>query len=80
MDYLPLAVTAVPDACLLRLGGAGHAVGVDVLGDADVGDAGSFLADQVDVGVQDGGVDRLTVLRPHWGRSNMHTRQQSVNE
>lgn len=80
MDYLPLAVTAVPDACLLRLGSAGHAVGVDVLGDADVGDAGSFLPDQVDVGVQDGGVDRLTVLRPHWGTSNIHTRQQSVNE
>lgn len=39
MDVLPLAVAAVPHAGLLRLHGAGHAAGVHVLGQSDVGDA-----------------------------------------
>ena len=68
VDDLPLAVAAVPDPGLLRLGGAGRAAGVDVLRHPDIGDAGGLVAHQVDVGVQDGGVDRLTVLGPHWGR------------
>lgn len=62
MDVLPLAVAAVPDAGLLGLHGAGHAVAVDVLGEADVGDAGRLVSDQVDVGVQQDGVDRLLGL------------------
>lgn len=36
---------------------------VDVLGEADVGDAGGILANQVDVRVDEDGVDRLLVLR-----------------
>lgn len=40
VDDLPFAVPAVPDTGLLRLGGAGDAAGVQVLCDADVGDAG----------------------------------------
>lgn len=67
VDVLPLAVAAVPDAGLLRLAGARPALGIDVLGEADVGDAGSVLADDVDVGVQDGCVDRLVVLGEHCG-------------
>lgn len=40
VDDLPFAIPAVPDTGLLRLGGAGDAAGVQVLCDADVGDAG----------------------------------------
>lgn len=62
VDDLPLPVAAVPHPGLLRLGGAWRPVGVDVLRHSDVGDAGGLLPDQVDVGVQDGGVDGLAVL------------------
>lgn len=64
MDDLPLAVPAVPDARLLGLGGTRHAIGVDILSDADIGDAGSFLPNQVDVWVEDGGVHWFAVLGP----------------
>lgn len=57
MDVLPLGVAAVPDAGLLRLHGAWHAAGVHVLGEADVSDARSVVADQVHVGVEQDGVD-----------------------
>lgn len=57
MDVLPLGVTAVPDAGLLRLHGAWHAAGVHVLGEADVSDARRIVADQVHVGVEQDGVD-----------------------
>lgn len=67
VDDLPLPVAAVPHAGLLRLGGAWRPVGVDVLRHPDVGDARRLVAHQVDVGVQDGGVHRFTVLGPHWG-------------
>lgn len=69
MDVLPLAVPAVPDARLLGLHGAGQAVGVHVLGEADVGHARCVLADQVHVGVEQDGVDRLVALRQSWGQS-----------
>ena len=62
VDNLPLAVAAVPHPGLLRLGGAWRAVGVDILRHSDVSDAGGLVAHQVDVRVQDGGVDRFTVL------------------
>lgn len=62
MDIEPLAIPAVPDPGLLRLAGARPALPVDVLGEADVGDAGGVLPDHVDVRVQDGGVDGLAVL------------------
>lgn len=63
MDVLPLAVTALPDAGLLGLHGARHAVAVDVLGEADVGDAGGLFPNQVDVGVEQDGVYWLLSLR-----------------
>ena len=62
VDVLPLAVAAVPDAGLLRLHGARHAAAVDVLGEADVGDAGGLVPDQVDVGIEEDGVDWLLPL------------------
>lgn len=61
VDDLPLAITAVPHAGLLRLGGARDAPRVQVLCDADIGDAGRLVTHQVDVGIQDGGVHRLAV-------------------
>lgn len=66
MDDLPLPVAAVPHPGLLWLGGARRPVGVDVLRHSDVSNARGLVADQVDVRVQDGGVDRFTVFRPHW--------------
>lgn len=68
VDDLPFAVPAVPDAGLLRLGRARDAAGVQVLRDADVGDAGRLVAHQVDVGVQDGGVHGFAVPGPHCRR------------
>lgn len=66
VDVEPLAVAAVPDARLLGLRGAGPALAVDVLRQADVGDARRVLPDDVHVRVQDGRVDRLAVLRQYW--------------
>lgn len=57
MDVLPFAVAAVPDTGLLGLHGARHVVDVHVLGEPNVSDARSVLADQVNVRVQQDGVD-----------------------
>lgn len=65
VDVEPLAVTAMPHPGLLRLAGAGAALAIDELCKADVGDAGSLLSNQMNVRVQQGGVDRLTVLTQH---------------
>ena len=62
VDVLPAAVAALPDPRLLRLAGARPALDVHVLRQPDVRDAGRLLPHQVDVRVQDGGVDGLTVL------------------
>jgi len=62
VHVLPPALAAVPHARLLRLAGARPVLAVHVLGEADVGDAGGVLPDQVHVRVQDGGVDGLSVL------------------
>lgn len=62
MDILPLAVATVPHPGLLRLGGPWPPLQVDVLGEADVGNAGRILPNQVDVRVQDGGVDGFVVF------------------
>ena len=70
MHVEPLGLAAMPHARLLRLAGARPALAVHVLRQADVGDAGGVLADQVDVGVQDGGVHRLTVFTQHCGDRN----------
>lgn len=39
VDVLPLAVTTVPHTGLFRLHGAGHAVGIHVLGQSNIGNA-----------------------------------------
>lgn len=62
MYILPLAVAAVPHTGLFGLAGTGSALAIDVLCEADVGDACRILANDVHVRVQDGGVDRLAVL------------------
>lgn len=74
---LPFAIAAVPHSGLLRLGRAWDATRIQVLRDADVGDAGRLVAHQMDVGVQDGGVHGLAVPGPHWrwgweGAEEMH--------
>lgn len=68
MHVLPLAIAAVPHARLLGLAGAGPALPVDVLRQADVGDARCVLPDDVHVRVQDGRVDGLAVLGEHCGQ------------
>lgn len=50
------------------MAGAWAASAVDELREAYVGDAGSVFTNQVDVRVEDGGVDGLTVLRQDWER------------
>lgn len=72
VDIQPLAVSAVPDAGLFRLCGAGTALAVDVLCQADVCDAGSIFTNDMDVGVQDGGVYWLAVLRQYWQNIQNH--------
>lgn len=62
VDILPLAVSTVPDARLLRLHGARHAIAVDVLGETYISDAGGLVTNQVDMGVEQNGVDRVLGL------------------
>ena len=66
MDVLPPALPAMPHPGLLGLAGARASLQVDKLCEANVRDARGIFANQVDVGVQDGGVDGLAVLREHW--------------
>lgn len=66
MNVQPLSVTAVPHPGLLRLAGAGAACGVHKLCEPYVGDARRVLADEVHVGVEQGGVHGLVVLAEHW--------------
>lgn len=62
MDVLPLAVSALPHSGLLRLAGSRPTLSVNELSEADVSDAGRVLTNQVDVRIQDRGVDGLVVL------------------
>lgn len=74
MDILPFGVPTMPHPCLLRLAAAWPALPIHILREADVGDAGGLLSNQVHVRVEDGGVDGLTVLRQHYDRvRNGHT-------
>lgn len=59
MDVLPLPISAMPDPSLLRLHRAWHPGPVHVLGEADVGDTGCLLPNQVHMGVEEDGVDGL---------------------
>lgn len=81
VDVLPLAVSAVPDSSLLRLAGPWLTLIVYELSQADVGDAGGVLPDQVDVRIQDGGVDGLVVLGQYWrtGDKNKTINKQSIS-
>jgi len=72
VDIQPLAISAVPDARLFGLRGAGPALAVNVLSQADICDASSIFTDDMDVGVQDGGVYRLAVLRQYWQNMQNH--------
>lgn len=62
VDIQPLAVPAMPDTGLFRLCGARPALAIDILRQADVGNAGGIIANNMNMGVQDGGVDWLAVL------------------
>lgn len=66
MNVQPLSVAAVPHPGLLRLAGARAARGIHKLRKPYVGDARGVLADEVHVGVEQGGVHRLVVLAQHW--------------
>lgn len=48
------------------MAGARAALSVDKLRQADVGDTGAVVADDVHVWVEDSGVDGLAVLGKHW--------------
>jgi len=48
------------------LAGARAACGIHKLREPDVGDARGVLANQVHVGVEQGGVHGLAVLAQHW--------------
>lgn len=50
------------------MAGAWAARAIDKLREPDVGNAGGVFTNQVDVRVEDGGVDGLTVLRQDWER------------
>lgn len=63
MDILPFGVPTMPHPRLFRLAAAWPALPIHILREADVGDAGGLLSNQVHVRVEDGGVDGLTVLR-----------------
>ena len=52
VDIEPLAIPAMPDPGLLRLAGARPTLPIDVLGEADVGNASRVLSDHVDVWVK----------------------------
>lgn len=80
MDVLPLAVPAVPHAGLFRLAGSRPTLSVHELSQADVSDAGRVLADQVDVGVQDRGVDGLVVLGQNWKGQKGILKMQNNNK
>lgn len=63
----PFGITTMPHACLLGLAGAWPSLAVHVLGQADVGDTGSILTDEVDMRVEDGGVHRFAVFTQNYG-------------
>lgn len=71
MHIEPFGIAAMPHTRLLRLAGAWPALAVHVLRQADVGYAGGILADQMDVGVEDGGVHWLAVFTQHYGDGNV---------
>lgn len=66
VDILPPAVPAVPYSGLLWLAGAGTALTIHKLCQADVGDASSVIANDVHMWVEDGGMDGLAVLGEDW--------------
>lgn len=66
MHIEPFGVTAMPHTSLLRLAGTRPSLTVDVLRQTNVGDAGGILADQMDMGVEDGGVHRFAVFTQNY--------------
>lgn len=72
VDVQPFAISAVPNAGLFWLRGAGPALAIDILCQADVCNAGSIFTNDMDMGVQDGGVYWLAVLRQYWQNTQTH--------
>lgn len=62
MHVLPFVVPLVPHAAFLTLLGMRYALFVHVLRQPDICDASSILAQQMDMGIQDCRIDRLTVF------------------
>lgn len=71
MDVLPLSLAAVPDTGLLRLHGAGHAAGIHVLGQPNVGNARCVFPNQMHVWVQQDGVHWFIPFRQGWKEETM---------
>lgn len=58
----PFSVAAMPHTSLLRLAGARPSLAVNVLRQANVGDAGGVFTDQMDMWVENGGVHWFAVF------------------
>lgn len=65
VDVKPLAITAMPHTCLLRLAATWAALAVDVLRQPDIRNTGSILPDEMNMRIEDSGVHRLVVLTQH---------------
>ena len=71
MNIEPLSIATMPHPGLLRLAGPRTACRVHKLREPDVGYARGVLANQVHVGVEQGGVHGLAVLAQHWTNRKM---------
>lgn len=63
VNILPFPIAAVPDSRLFRLHCLGHPTPIHVLSQPYVRNAGSIIPHQVDMWIQDDGVDWLVALR-----------------
>ena len=68
MNVLPLAIPAVPHTRLFRLHCFWHSAAIHVLGEPNVCYAGSIVAHQVYMRVQDDGVDGFIAFGQSWKR------------
>lgn len=74
VDVEPLGIAPMPHAGLFRLAGARPPLSVDVLRQANVGDAGGVLTNQMHVGVEDGGVHGFAVFTQNCDNTKEQTR------
>jgi len=66
VDVLPLAVAAVPHTGLLGLHGAGHAAGIQVLGQSNIGNTRCIFPNEVHMWIQEDGVHWLVPFGQSW--------------